>query len=182
MTKDATVTPADPSTRDAGDAGDAVTVDPGLRIGDAAARAGVSTRTLRYYEELGLLAPSGYTAGGERRYHAEDMAQLERIIELRDVLGMNLDDIKSFLTTEHRLDDLRAVYRERRSHRSTKAQEQQREILKELLRLHEALIERLDTKLQRMTEFRSELAGKAQRCRQLLAELEQPAPQGSPKS
>ena len=37
---------------------------PGLRISDAAARAGVSARTLRYYDELGLLSPSQYTAGG----------------------------------------------------------------------------------------------------------------------
>ena len=36
----------------------------GLRIGDAAAAVGVSARTLRYYEELGLISPSGYTPGG----------------------------------------------------------------------------------------------------------------------
>jgi hypothetical protein len=39
-----------------------------LRIGEAAARVGVSSRTLRYYEELGLLTPSGRTPGGARRY------------------------------------------------------------------------------------------------------------------
>ena len=40
--------------------------ETGIRISDAAKRAGVSARTLRYYEELGLLAPSLYTPGGER--------------------------------------------------------------------------------------------------------------------
>ena len=40
--------------------------ETGIRISDAATRAGVSARTLRYYEELGLLTPSLYTAGGER--------------------------------------------------------------------------------------------------------------------
>ena len=45
--------------------------EPGLRISDAASRVGVSARTLRYYDELGLLCPSQYTAGGERRYREQ---------------------------------------------------------------------------------------------------------------
>ena len=61
--------------------------DAGIRISDAATRVGVSARTLRYYEELGLLIPSLYTAGGERRYTTEDLAHLERILELRDEGG-----------------------------------------------------------------------------------------------
>jgi len=55
----------------------------GIRISDAAATAGVSARTLRYYEELGLLTPSLYTRGGERRYTEGDLTQLRRILELR---------------------------------------------------------------------------------------------------
>ena len=43
---------------------DAAGVDCGISISDAAATAGVSARTLRYYEELGLLAPSLHTRGG----------------------------------------------------------------------------------------------------------------------
>ena len=85
--------------------------EPGIRISDAATRAGVSARTLRYYEELGLLTPSLYTAGGERRYTPDDLAHLQRILELREVLGMNLDEIKEFLALETRLDELRATYR-----------------------------------------------------------------------
>ena len=80
--------------------------EAGIRISDAATRAGVSARTLRYYEELGLLTPSLYTAGGERRYTADDLAHLQRILELRQVLGMNLDEIREFLALETRLDEL----------------------------------------------------------------------------
>ena len=85
--------------------------DGGIRISDAATQAGVSARTLRYYEELGLLTPSLYTAGGERRYTADDLAHLQRILELREVLGMNLDEIREFLAMETRLNELRASYR-----------------------------------------------------------------------
>jgi DNA-binding transcriptional MerR regulator len=47
-----------------------------------AALAGVSPRTLRYYEERGIFAPTGHTSGGERRYGANDVARLQRIIEM----------------------------------------------------------------------------------------------------
>src|ERR1700722_16408658 len=70
--------------------------DSGLRISEAAARVGVSPRTLRYYDELGLLSPSLYTAGGERRYRDTDLVQMQRILELREALGMNLEEIKDF--------------------------------------------------------------------------------------
>ena len=96
-------------------------VEAGIRISDAAARAGVSARTLRYYEELGLLTPSLYTPGGERRYTQDDLAHLQRILELREVLGMNLDEIREFLALETRLDELRASYRATKGATSKKA-------------------------------------------------------------
>ena len=95
--------------------------EAGIRISDAATRVGVSARTLRYYEELGLLTPSLYTPGGERRYTADDLAHLQRILELREVLGMNLDEIREFLALETRLDELRASYRATKGATSKKA-------------------------------------------------------------
>jgi len=67
------------------------------RIGEVAERAGVTTRTLRYYEECGLLNPSGHSPGGGRRYSEADAARLLRIIELRDVMGFNLEQIGEIL-------------------------------------------------------------------------------------
>jgi len=81
-----------------------------LRIGEAAARAAVSVRTLRYYEELGLLTPSARSPGGARRYAEEDLARLARIRELKDLLGFNLDEVRTVLTAEDRLGSLRAAY------------------------------------------------------------------------
>jgi DNA-binding transcriptional MerR regulator len=146
-------------------------VEAGIRISDAATRAGVSARTLRYYEELGLLAPSLYTAGGERRYTADDIAHLQRILELREVLGMNLDEIKEFLTFETRLDELRATYRATKGVGTKKARAEQKATLAEALELNESLAQQLSAKLARMDAFRAKLAHDAQRCRELLAEL-----------
>src|SRR5206468_3533806 len=75
----------------------------GLRIGEVAQRAEVSARTLRYYEELGLLSPAGKTAGGARRYDDRDVEQLLRIRELQEVMGFNLDEIAVILQSERRL-------------------------------------------------------------------------------
>src|SRR5579863_463091 len=150
----------------------AETPQPGLRIGDAAARAGVSPRTLRYYDELGLLSPSEYTVGGERRYREAELVQLQRILELREALGMNLDEIKEFLESEQRLDEVRAAYRAKRDVHTKAARLQQKALLEEALQLNESLKEQLDAKLTRMDAFRATLSQNAERCRQLLAELE----------
>jgi DNA-binding transcriptional MerR regulator len=146
--------------------------DAGLRISDAAARAGVSTRTLRYYDELGLLSPSDYTAGGERRYREADLLQLQRILELREALGMNLEEIKEFLAFETRLNELRSSYRANKGVNSKQAMAEQQSILREALELNETLAEQLNAKLARMDTFRAKLVGDAQKCRELLAELE----------
>jgi MerR family transcriptional regulator, repressor of the yfmOP operon len=146
--------------------------DPGMRISDAATRVGVSARTLRYYEELGLLTPSLYTPGGERRYTPDDLVHLQRILELREVLGMNLDEIREFLALETRLDELRASYRATKDATSKKALAEQKATLQEALVLNESLAEQISAKLARMDGFRSKLQNDAQRCRELLTELE----------
>jgi DNA-binding transcriptional MerR regulator len=146
--------------------------DAGIRISDAAATAGVSARTLRYYEELGLLTPSLYTQGGERRYTPDDLLHLDRILELREVLGMNLEEIKEFLSFESRLDELREAYRARKGATSKRAIAEQRATLSEALELNETLATQLNAKLARMDTFRAKLSADAQRCRELLTELE----------
>jgi DNA-binding transcriptional MerR regulator len=146
--------------------------EPGIRISDAATRVGVSARTLRYYEELGLLTPSLYTAGGERRYTTDDLAHLERILELREVLGMNLDEIREFLALETRLDELKVTYRANKGDTTAKARAVQKATLEEAEALNESLAKQLTDKLARMNAFRTKLAHDAQRCREILAEME----------
>jgi DNA-binding transcriptional MerR regulator len=146
--------------------------EAGIRISDAATRVGVSARTLRYYEELGLLTPSLYTAGGERRYTTDDLVHLERILELREVLGMNLDEIREFLALETRLDEVRATYRANKGETTKKARAVQKAMLQEAAELNESLAKQLSDKLTRMEAFQTKLAGDAKRCREILAEME----------
>jgi DNA-binding transcriptional MerR regulator len=86
---------------------DALDTIPSMRIGQAAAEAGMSTRTLRYYQELGLLTPAGTTAGGARRYSEADVARLHRIRHLRDLIGLDLNEVGRVLRAEDRLAAIR---------------------------------------------------------------------------
>ena len=82
--------------------------DPALQpIGALAAAAGVSTRTVRYYEQRGLLAPAGHSPGGARRYDNSALQRLLRIRELAEILGSDLDEIGAVLAAEDRLSALR---------------------------------------------------------------------------
>ena len=66
------------------------------RIGDLARGAGVTVRTVRYYEDLGLLKTHHRTDGGQRTYTDADLIYLKRIIELKE-LDFSLDEIKSII-------------------------------------------------------------------------------------
>lgn len=68
-----------------------------LSIGAFAKRAGLSVRTLQYYDRINLLKPSAYSEAGRRLYHPRDFAQLQQIITLK-LIGLSLDEIKLLLT------------------------------------------------------------------------------------
>lgn len=54
-----------------------------LSIDEVAKRTGLTAHTLRYYERIGLIAPVGRAAGGQRRYAASDLAWIEFLLRLR---------------------------------------------------------------------------------------------------
>jgi DNA-binding transcriptional MerR regulator len=66
------------------------------RVGEVAARTGVSIRTLHHYDDIDLLRPSGHTESGYRLYSAEDLLALQQIVTLR-YLGFELRQIRELL-------------------------------------------------------------------------------------
>jgi DNA-binding transcriptional MerR regulator len=136
-----------------------------LRIGEAAARVGVSCRTLRYYEELGLLTPSERTPGGARRYTEDDVARLAHIRELQELMGFNLEEILEVVRAEDRLASLRAEWLAGRPPR------RRAEILAEALDLNARLRQRVERKQQRLQQMLDQLETKRQRYLQLQREL-----------
>src|SRR6266567_6386194 len=81
-------------------------------IEQVAAQTGMTKRTLRYYEEVGLLPPTGRTEGNYRRYSEVDLQHLERIRELRDLLGFSLGDIREILAAEDERGQIKEAYRQ----------------------------------------------------------------------
>lgn len=75
-----------------------------IKIGDFARMAGTNLRTLRYYEELGLLQPAARSQGGFRYYRSTDLNRLNMIRNLRD-LGLQLDRICELMDTRSELPD-----------------------------------------------------------------------------
>jgi len=80
-------------------------------IEQVAARTGFTKRTLRYYEEVGLLPPTNRTEGNYRRYSEADIQRLERIKNLRDLLGFSLTDIRELLEVEDERGQIKVAYR-----------------------------------------------------------------------
>lgn len=63
-----------------------------MRIGDLAERAGVTPRTVRYYESIGLLPPAQREGHGQHSYTEKTLARLQKIDQLKK-LGLSLDEI-----------------------------------------------------------------------------------------
>src|SRR3954447_24684323 len=81
-----------------------------LRIGDVAARVGTTPRTIRYYEELGLLAAaSDRAAGAHRLYDEADVERLRDLLRLKGLLGVSLEELKALIQAQ---DGRRAAYRQ----------------------------------------------------------------------
>ena len=81
------------------------------RIDAVAQRTGLTKRTIRYYEEMGLVTPSGRSEGGYRLYTEADVERLERIQKLKRSAGLSLSEILELLDAESVRDRLRARYR-----------------------------------------------------------------------
>ncbi len=136
-----------------------------LRIGEAAKQFGVSTRTLRYYEEVGLLEPSGRSPGGDRRYSDADVARLRRILEIRDAMGFDLERIRAILCADDRIAELKSEVK------AGVSKKRRRELLHEAMVLNRRQRQLVEEKLQLLSSFADDLDAKADRYRALAREL-----------
>lgn len=82
------------------------------RIEQVAARTGLTKRTLRYYEEIGLLPSPTRTEGGYRLYSEADVQHLERIKRLKDLLGFSLAEIRELADAEEQREHVIAAWRQ----------------------------------------------------------------------
>ena len=92
-----------------------------LRIGEVAELTGTTPRTIRYYEEIGLLPGADDRAQGQHRFYSEaDVERVREIIRLRDLLGLSLDQLAVLLDAE----TARAALRRELEHADDPARDQ----------------------------------------------------------
>ncbi len=162
---------ADPAAAEPPTAQDRAEPGPLLGIGAAAARAGVSERALRYYQQIGLITPCACTPAGTRRYSEGDLARVARIRQLQVLLGLNLDEIAVVLRSEDRMAQIKRSYH----HEHTSGAER-RELVRESLRLQHVLRATVEAKRVAIEGFLADLDARIARSSDLLSQMTAPAP------
>jgi DNA-binding transcriptional MerR regulator len=119
------------------------------RIGDVAEATGLTPRTIRYYEEVGLLKPAAHVSGANRRYDDEDLERLRLIKRLRDVVGLSLADVHTFLETET---ERRALKREYQATTDPTHQNQLLDRVEPILQRRVELLERKSASVQALLD------------------------------
>ncbi len=129
-----------------------------LRIQEVAAETGLTPRSIRYYEEMGLLAPAARSNGAYRLYDADDLERLRFIRDLRDDAGFSLAEIGQLL------EDEQARQRNRERFRATQDAAERRALVADALGVVDrqmstlrAKRDRLDAMLEAVGERRAHL-------------------------
>jgi DNA-binding transcriptional MerR regulator len=137
-----------------------------LRINEVAAETGLTTRTIRYYEEMGLLEPAARSDGDYRLYDESDLERLQFIRSLRDDAGFALAQIRQLLEDE--------VARERNNERlrATHDPAERRALFLDARTRVDRQIELLEAKAARLAAMIDEARGRRRHLDAHLAELD----------
>lgn len=141
--------------------------EPCLQIGEVADRTGVTQRTLRFYEERGLLKPPSRMEGGFRLYSENDVARVEQIKRLQSLLGLTLAEIKEMVEAEEIKEELNATFRPDRP------LEERIERVRKRIDVTRRQYDIISAKLSAMLEMKKDLEEKLQRYQGFLTEMEQ---------
>jgi DNA-binding transcriptional MerR regulator len=125
------------------------------RIGEVAERVGVTTRTIRYYEQLGLLGPALERSKGAHRLYGEaDVARLTELIRLKELLGLSLEELIALADTGQ----ARAALRDRWE--ETTSDEERARIVDQATPLVVHQLELVRGRIEKLEEFARELETK----------------------
>jgi DNA-binding transcriptional MerR regulator len=142
-------------------------VETKLRIGELAELTGTTPRTIRYYEEIGLLPGPERAQGQHRHYTDADVERVREIVRLRDLLGLSLDQLSQLLEAEAARAELR-----RELQRTDEPAERKR-LLEQALGHISTQLDLVRGRRQELGTLEEELADKQRLVRRKLRELEQ---------
>jgi MerR family transcriptional regulator, repressor of the yfmOP operon len=139
-----------------------------LRIGDVARLVGTTPRTIRYYEELGLLPEAaGRPSGGHRLYTEAEVARLQEVMRLKELLGLTLEELKELLAVEEARAEVRAELR-----RENVAPARRRELLVEAGGHIDRQLELVRHRAAELAKLQEELSETRKRVRRKIRELD----------
>jgi DNA-binding transcriptional MerR regulator len=137
-----------------------------LRIGEVAERTGTTPRTIRYYEEIGLLPSAGERALGKHRaYTQADVDRVQEILRLRNLLGLSLEQLSQLLAAEEARAEIRREF-----HQSEDPEEQRR-LLQEALGHIGTQLELVRGRRRELEELERELVGRRRHVQKRLNEI-----------
>jgi DNA-binding transcriptional MerR regulator len=138
-----------------------------LRIGEVAKLAGTTPRTIRYYEEIGLLPGSlERPARTHRTYAAVDVERLTELLRLKDLLGLSLEELKELVEAEGARAGLRREW-----HSGVEDPVRRRQILEESLAYTARQLELVRRRRDEIAKLETELISRRKRAQALLRDL-----------
>ncbi len=139
-----------------------------VRIGELAELTGTTPRTIRYYEEIGLLDGAADRDQGKHRcYTQANVDRVREIVRLRDLLGLSLEQLSKLLEAENARAELRREYHQ------TDAPAARRSILEQALGHIATQLELVRERKQELEQLERELVEKQRSVKQRVSELTQ---------
>lgn len=137
-----------------------------LRVGDVAEQTGTTPRTIRYYEEIGLLTPHGHRPKGVHRlYTAEDVERVREVMRLRDLLGLSLEQLSTLIEVE----SVRRHLKDQWAGATRPAD--QRRILSAALQCADTQLELVERRRAQLAELEDEVRARRQKIQTRLRDL-----------
>jgi MerR family transcriptional regulator, repressor of the yfmOP operon len=134
--------------------GTATAPQTNLRIGDVARLVGTTPRTIRYYEEIGLLDQAPARPSGQHRvYTNAEVERLREVMRLKELLGVSLEELKTLLSAE----EARAAVRAQLQREDVEPQ-RRRELLSEALGHLERQLTLVEHRAQELAKLHADLS------------------------
>jgi MerR family transcriptional regulator, repressor of the yfmOP operon len=139
-----------------------------LRIGEVAKLVGTTPRTIRYYEEIGLLPEAAARPSGQHRaYTQAEVERLREVMRLKHLLGVTLEELKTLLSAEEARAAVRAQLR-----RDHVPAQRRRQLLEEAQGHIDRQLQLVENRQGELAKLREELCQTRKRVRRRLRELE----------
>ncbi|TBL69322.1 MerR family transcriptional regulator [Paenibacillus thalictri] len=139
------------------------------KIDDVAKECGLTKRTIRYYEEIGILPPPERSEGGIRLYTREHIERLKRLINARDVLGFSLQEVQKYIAIVDELESHRRGYH---GYKEVADKAQMKLKLQEIEQAVAKQAHILQEKLAKMIEINNQIAQYQERIKNALANFD----------